>query len=426
MTFRVLLLGAGGFIGSHVAAALVGAGWQVTRAVRPGRALRDGEIDCDLARLREPADWLPLLDGIDAVVNAAGILREKGDDRFETIHVSSPLALARACVERGITRFVQVSALGAPDDGEFIASKHRFDRALLECLPRALVLRPSVVCSATGSYGGTSLLRALAATPGMMALPGNGHWPLQPLVAEDLAALVVAGLRSGCHGVYEVGGPQAMPLRDYQLRWRAWLRVGGTRCVQVPTRLIDLLVALGERLGQGPMGTTMWRMLKRGNTTDAGAHARLQRDFGTAPRDLDVVLAASPSQVQDRWHAQLYLLATPLKLAVIALWLLSAAAGWLTPAARIEALAAGSGLSQLSPVLLARSTALLDLALAVWLMLTPRPRPVVALMGLSVVAFTVAFGVLIPGLWLDPLGGLAKNLVVLPALAALWVLCERR
>jgi hypothetical protein len=38
----------------------------------------------------------------------------------------------------------------------------------------------------------------------------------------------------------------------------------------------------------------------------------------------------------------------------------------------------------------------------------------------------LAFGLLLPAQWLDPLGGLAKNLVVLPALVALWALSDRR
>jgi hypothetical protein len=47
-------------------------------------------------------------------------------------------------------------------------------------------------------------------------------------------------------------------------------------------------------------------------------------------------------------------------------------------------------------------------------------------MLLSVLGYTAAFGALLPAQWLDPLGGLAKNLMILPALAALWVLADRR
>src|SRR5690606_36065616 len=135
--------------------------------------------------------WRPLLAGIDMVVNVAGILREAATQRFEPIQYGAPLALAQACVDTGVHRFVQISALGDPADGGFIASKHAFDEALLGLPLQAVVLRPSVVFSTAGSYGGTSLLRAMAALPGLLCVPSGGRFELQPLSVEDLAELVV-------------------------------------------------------------------------------------------------------------------------------------------------------------------------------------------------------------------------------------------
>lgn len=422
----VLVIGADGFLAGYILAALRGSGWRVLRGVRRGGVLSEDERYCDLTQLTREQDWWPLLAGVDAVVNASGILREGGRQRFDRIHIDAPLALARACVSVGVARYVQVSALGRPEDGEFIASKHRFDEALLALPLDAIVLRPSVVYATSGSYGGTSLLRALAAFPGAQLLPGDGRWPIQPLAAEDLGELVARALDAGTRGVYEVGGPQPTSLRDYQREWRRWLRIDGQRVWQVPQALVSLQVRIGEWLGRGPVGETMWRMLRRGNVTAPQASARLRETFGFAPRALSEVLAAHPSQVQDRWQAQLYFLAPTLHVAIVALWLLSAWAGWVAPAADIDALASGSVLQHLAPVALARITATLDLVLAVWLASGRRPRWALGLMGLSVAAYTLAFGLALPGLWLDPLGGLAKNLLVLPALAVAWVLAERR
>jgi hypothetical protein len=111
---------------------------------------------------------------------------------------------------------------------------------------------------------------------------------------------------------------------------------------------------------------------------------------------------------------------------IVLLFLLSAWAGFATPAAQIEALAAGSPLAELAPVALARAGGAADLLLAIALPLAPRPRLVLAAMIVLVLGYTLAFGVLLPAGWLDPLGGLAKNLVVLPALLVGWVLADRR
>ena len=106
----VLVLGGHGLIAGHVIAALRGDGWRVLRGVRdPGRPLHDDERICDFTAMTAPADWRDALAGVDAVVNAAGILRETGRQTFDAIHFDAPLALARACVDAGVRRFVQLS-----------------------------------------------------------------------------------------------------------------------------------------------------------------------------------------------------------------------------------------------------------------------------------------------------------------------------
>ena len=114
-----LVVGGRGFLGSFMVAALRRHGWRVRTLARPqGRTLGADEVAGDLTALRTPDAWQAVLDGVDVVVNAAGILREEGEQTFETVHVTAPLALAHACAARGI-RLVQVSALGHRDDGAF-------------------------------------------------------------------------------------------------------------------------------------------------------------------------------------------------------------------------------------------------------------------------------------------------------------------
>ncbi len=424
---QVLVTGAAGFLGGFIVAALRRGGYRVRRGVRRVDAgIGSDDRVCDIARMHSLEDWCALLQGVHVVVNVAGILREQGTQKFAAIHHDGPLALAQACVQCGVGKFVQISALGHPDDGEFIASKHRFDAALLALPMDAVVLRPSVVYSAAGSYGGSSLLRALAAVPWMFPLPGDGRWPFQPLAAEDLGELVVAVLATPTRGMFEVGGPQPISLRDYLRLWRHWLRLPDVFEPQVPVALIDAGVAVAEFVGRGPMGATTWRMLKRGNITAPDASARLQACFGYAPRAIEDVLQQRPSQVQDRWQAQLYFLAPVLRAAVIVLFAISAWAGWFTPAADIRHMVEGSLLARIDPVLLARAAAGVDALLALALLAGWQTRRVLAFMCVLVLAYTLAFGTLLPGAWLDPLGGLAKNLVVLPALAVLWIISERR
>src|SRR5262245_42713407 len=117
---QVLVLGGAGFIGRHAAAALASRGHTVVIGSRhPERVARRLPVhlhgcerrETHLERLLSPEAWKVFLRGIDAVVNAVGILRERGAETYERVHHLAPSALAAACA-RGAIRLVHVSALG--------------------------------------------------------------------------------------------------------------------------------------------------------------------------------------------------------------------------------------------------------------------------------------------------------------------------
>lgn len=431
---KVLVTGALGFIGRHIVAALRERGHAVVAAVRAGRRneVADGveTVDCDLERDIDPAIWLPRLTGVDAVVNAAGVLKAT-PERFEAIHAQAPLALARAAAELGLRRFVQVSALGDPRDGGFVASKQRGDDALLGCGLPVTVLRPSLVYALAGSYGGSSLLRALAAAPLLLPVPGRGRQAVAPLHARDLAALVVAALESapGEHavdGIHIAVGPEVLTLADYLRALRRWLGLPWAPLLPVPMPLLRLAGALGDRFGDGPLGATMVRMVARGNAGSGDEHARLAADFGTAPRKLHEWLAREPAHTQDRWHARLYPLAPLLRWGLGLMCLLSAVAGFAQAPAQVSALAAPLGWPEWLAWTLGYGGSALDAALGAMLLGNWRTRLAGDLLLALVFAYTLVLGLGMPGLWLDPWGALAKNLAILPAILAWRVLDDRR
>lgn len=430
---RVLVTGGYGFIGANIVAALVASGHEVVCAVR--RARMDSRfpglqaIACDMNTDVHIDDWLSRLDGIDAVVNAAGILREGKTASFINVHERSPLALFGACARRGIRHVVQISALGHPDDGEFIASKHRCDEAMQSLDASYIVMRPSLVYSARGSYGGTSLLRALSALPFVVPLPGAGMQSVQPIAAEDVGIAVVASLnRPGkVHEVLELVGPDIMPLREYLLAWRRWLGFAPPLLLRTPIVFTRLAAVCGERFGDGPVGRTMTRMLERGNIGAAGAADRLTQVLGVAPRPLSRALVEAPSHVQDRWHARLYFVLPLTRSLMALLWIASGLVGWLTPRPRL--LDATAGFATLSPgsiVMLARATGSLDLLLGILCLVRWRPHVVLSGMLAMLLGYTVIIGITWPVHWLDPFGGLLKNVPLLGLLLLLLVTEDRR
>ena len=157
-----LVLGGAGFIGRHVAAALAARGHAVligTRRPRraaqrlPRKLHRCERREVHLERLLTPDAWLPLLRGVDTVVNAVGILRERGAETSARVHHLAPAALAAACAPPAL-RLIHVSALGLHPGARsgFLASKLAGERAVAASGANYSIVRPSLL-DGEGGYG---------------------------------------------------------------------------------------------------------------------------------------------------------------------------------------------------------------------------------------------------------------------------------
>jgi uncharacterized protein YbjT (DUF2867 family) len=429
---RVLLLGGFGFLGGAIGAALRAAGHEVINAVRAHRVGEKGasrpSLSCDLAHDVQQSDWLPRLDGIDAVVNASGILRDGPGQSLQAVQVDVPLALYRACAERGIRRIVQISALGDARIGEFIAAKHRLDAALTELDLDWVVLRPTLVYSARGSYGGTSLLRALAATPWVLFLPMGGAQRVRPVALEDVAQAVVSALTlpQAVRQIVDLVGPEVLSYRDYQRAWRDWLGIRGGWEVSVPRWAMLASAEIAERVNSGALGRSMFRMLEAQLVGNEQAPTHMRETLALSPRSLTQALAETPAQTQDRWHARLHFFAPALRVVLAVTWMASGVLGLMLPPSMYAQALAPTGWTTATQQLLAQGAGMVDLLLGVALLLRIAPKRVLQLMLVSVLAYTVILGLLAPALWLDPWGGLLKNGVLLMALWAALVTAETR
>jgi uncharacterized protein YbjT (DUF2867 family) len=413
----------------QVAAELVSAGHEVVPAVRASSKKVGGQasVVCDFGRDTDEKIWRLRLEGIEAVVNCAGILRERSDDKFEKVHVETPAALFRACALSGIQRVIQMSALGSPDDGEFIASKYRGDDHLIKLDLDWTILRPSVVYSGRGSYGGTSLLRAMSALPIALLLPGDGQQAVAPISAEDLAHLVVHLLETGAakRRILEVVGPETVTLENYLKTWRRWLRLSEPYVIRIPNSIVAIAAWAGEHFGNGPLGMTMYRMLTRGNTMQPGGRDELNRIPGWTAKPISQVLAEQPSFVQDRWHARLYFLVPSLRFVLGIVWIASAFVGFATPQAEIRTILANAGVTS-GAVALVYFASLVDFLLGGLLLLGKYIVPVGTLMLISLLSYTSVIGIAMPAMWLEPFGGLLKNLALIPAVLVMMATADRK
>lgn len=419
---RVLILGADGFIGRHIAFAFRDQGADVIVSARRVSALRAMGFQClaaDLARpeCQRPDFWRPHLQNGRAVINAAGLLT--GSERqFRAVHELAPQAVY-AAQEPGAGGIL-ISAIGIDDSATPFARWRRQGEALAAA-SGLTILRPGLVMADT-SYGGTSLARALAALPGVTPVVGSGAQVFNPIHAADLAQIVAACLtRPPGPGAHEIGGPERLGQAELLGLLRRWLGLAPARLIPLPVGFARLMGRVGDALRLGPISATAVDQLQTGVEADAGP---LTARLGITPRGVSRFVMARPAGTQDLWHARLYLLKPMVRLTLALLWAVSGLIGLLLPPeAFLPLLGANRGPEALW-VALARLGGLADLAIALALIRNWRPRLLAwAQIGL-VLGYTMAFTLLAPILWLLPLGGLLKNLPIL-MLIGLWAVLER-
>jgi uncharacterized protein YbjT (DUF2867 family) len=418
---RVLVLGADGFIGRHIAFHLRAAGHHVIAAARrPERLAAMGfeTLRADLTdpATHDPAFWRPALAGGAGLINAAGLLTGSAA-AFEAVHLKAPRALY-AARDAGAPALL-ISAVGIGADTGFARWRRAGEAAATEA--GVTILRPGLVLGDT-SYGGSSLLRALAAMPLALPVAGDGTQRVNPLHAADLARLAEACLAAPPPpGPHEVGGPEETTLAELMRALRGWLGLAPAPLLRLPLPLARALGGLGDLLRLGPVSRNSVAQLTH------GVLARTSPDLpDTGLRPVRDLLAARPAGTQDLWHARLYLLRPMIRLTLAALWLVSGLLGLFLPPGSFLPLVAGSPLPEAGLVALARLGGAADLLIAAALLRNWRPR-LTALAQLALVAaYTLAFTLLAPALWLAPLGGLLKNLAVLALVAVSMALAEER
>jgi uncharacterized protein YbjT (DUF2867 family) len=421
---RILLTGATGFIGSRILAALQLRGHEVWCAGRHPPPHSIGWMAIDFRRAVQPAQWRPLLEGVDVVINAVGIFRETGDQRFGPLHDEAPRALFSACVEAGVQRVVQLSALGVEQRiTAYQRSKHAAD-AFLRTLPiDGVVVQPSLVFGAEGESA--ARLLTLAAMP-LLVLPDGGRQRVQPVhvddVVEAICRLVEAPLAAAAGGrSVPLVGPEAITLHDYLQQLRFAVGLPPAAALPLPAPLVDLAARLGARRG-GLLDPEALTMLRHGST---GASTAITLLLGHAPREaadflLGEPLAALRSQARLGWLLPL------LRITLGLVWIISGLL-WLGlfPREASHELLGRFGVAPTFRPLLLDAVAVGQLLLGMLTLWPPlrarwRCRLWAAQAGLT--GLSMAFvATQLPEFWRHPSGPLLKDLPVLALLLVLYL-----
>lgn len=266
MPQRVLLTGATGFVGPHVAEAFLREGWRVRALARsPTRARPVADLGAEIVpgNLEDEATLRQASRDVDVVVHMAALTHARTDAEYDAVNVHGTERLLDAVLTepprpRRLVYLSSLAAVGPAVHGRPVGpadpprpltaygrSKLAGERVVLAAADRTEV----VVLRAPAVYGprDTDLFHFFRlASRGVLPVPTGPERPLQMVHVADLArALVRASSAPEARGVYHIAEPRAYG-------WEEVGRLVGeavgrrVRVMRVPAGLISGLAAVSE------------------------------------------------------------------------------------------------------------------------------------------------------------------------------------
>lgn len=418
---KIILLGASGLIGRFVTDELRRRGFHVTGVARRFSASqKTSSFDVAMPILSLDAAALSALleeRGADLVVNCLGVLQDGPGSNTRAVHRDFVERLLRAIRDsRRRVLLVHISIPGAAvDDGTAFSQTKREAERLIEAsgVPYA-VLRPGFVI-APSAYGGSAMLRALAAFP--ISLPAEiAATPFQPVAVEDIAGTIAWVAEHYPNGetpnaiAWDLMQPQPVTLGGVieQFRWS----FGTTDYPRLP--MPGFLLDLGAKLGDltnwlgwmPPMRTTAIAEMRRGVRGDP---APWMAATGIVPATIANTVGRTTATVQDKWFARLFLI-KPLAIASLALfWIASGFIALVLSYPATKMILTSHGFSPRVAAPFAVVTSLMDMSIGV-LIAFRRTCAAGLIAGILVsIGYMLGTAVLTPDLWLEPLGALVKT-----------------
>jgi NADH dehydrogenase len=219
----VTVFGGSGFLGGYVVRSLARRGWRIRVAVRrPNLAYRlrpmgdVGQIQLFQANTGVPETVEAALEGADACINLVGVLYSTPRRSFQKLHVENARDVADAAAARGISNFVQISAIGADPEAaaEYARTKGEGEVLVRRVIPEAKIVRPSVLFGPEDDF--FNRFAKMSGWSPALPLIGGGKSRFQPAYVADVGEAIARCLddASTASKTFELGGPGVYTFKE--------------------------------------------------------------------------------------------------------------------------------------------------------------------------------------------------------------------
>jgi uncharacterized protein YbjT (DUF2867 family) len=414
---KILVLGASGLIGRFITDDLRIRGFPTVGVARNlSASQRLNASDVELPILSMASAELALLlrhRAIDLVINCLGVLQDGPGSDTRAVHRDFVERLVQAIRDSGRPiRLIHISIPGEAkeDHTAFATTKREAERLIAASGISYAILRPGLVI-APAAYGGSALLRALAALP--LDLPAEeAATPFQPVAVEDIAETIawLARRDEATAVVWDLIQPQKITLGGVIDQFRFAFGTAKWTRLRMPAFLLDLGAKLGDlasRLGwMPPMRSTAIAELRRGVIGDA---TPWMAATGIVPKTILEMVGRRPVTIQDKWFARLFLIKALVIASLVLFWVVSGFIALVISFPATKAILASHDFPRWLVTPFAAVTSLMDISVGV-LTAFRRTCAIGLIAGILVsLGYMAGTAILTPDLWLEPLGALVKT-----------------
>lgn len=251
---RILVTGAGGFIGRNLIPELLERNYKVIAFDIMSLSLEN--VICFRGDITKKADILKASKGGDAVIHLAGILGSPDYQKNYQIHVEGTKNLIAACKKNNITRIIAYSSVAAAKEktGSYGATKKELEQLFLKSKDiNTTILRPTMVLGYKGK-GIDTIVKQIQSYP-FIPLLGSGKAIRQPIWVKDITKLTIDLLenKKSYGNTYDVGGEE-ISFKNFIIEVKNNLNVKKS-IIPIPIIVAKVLAKLMEKVSEKPLFT---------------------------------------------------------------------------------------------------------------------------------------------------------------------------
>ncbi|HET9732190.1 MAG TPA: DUF2867 domain-containing protein [Acidimicrobiales bacterium] len=282
---RIAVVGATGFVGRALSAALVDEGHEVVALSR-----RPSDVGGAMSVAVDVADEPALQGHLTGCEVAFYLVHSLSTEDFRTRDRGLAEGFGRAAAAAGVQRIVYLGGLGHDPESEHLASRQEVGVALAAARVPVVELRAAVVLGA-GSIS-FEMLRYLTERLPFMVCPRWVHTAIQPIAVADVIRYLLGAI-DVAPGTYEIGGADVTSYREMIAAYAEARGLRSRRIVDVPfltPRLssywLDLVTPVDRRVSHALVESLVTEVVVRDRKrTDAA--------FGIRPVGLGESLSAA-------------------------------------------------------------------------------------------------------------------------------------